>query len=119
MTTATAPLSADGVAWTEALTRAAITGGRSFGLCEWHGDHPAADMHHRRNRSQGGLWHPANIVHICRPLHHEVTTSPGWAHRAGLTLWAGEEPELVPLRIGQRHVYLTDELIAIAGKNAR
>lgn len=113
------PVSADGHVWNEALTRAAIKGGRSFGRCEWHGDHPATDMHHRRNASQGGRWHPANVVHICRPLHHEVTVSPGWAHSVGLTLWTGEDPSETPLLISGRAVFLTDQLIAVAGRNAR
>jgi len=111
-------MSADGYEWNETLTRQAIKSGRSMGLCEWHGDHPATDMHHRRNASQGGKWHPANIIHICREVHREITENPEWAHSVGLTLWAGEEPSEVPIQLGSFHMYLTDQLIAKAGVNA-
>ncbi|URM86506.1 HNH endonuclease [Mycobacterium phage Hilltopfarm] len=113
-----APMSADGYVWDEKLTRQAIKQGRSMGLCEFHGDHPATDMHHRRNASQGGKWHPANIIHICRELHHEVTVNPEWAHSIGLTLWTGEDPADVPVQLGSLHLWLTDQLIAKAGVNA-
>lgn len=112
------PVSADGVEWTEVLTRAAVKG-RSGGLCEYHRDHPADDMHHRRNASQGGRWHPANIIHLCRPLHEAVTTHPTWAASIGLSLTAGQEPEDVGVALPDGPaLFLTDELIAKAGINA-
>ncbi|MCV7255268.1 hypothetical protein H7J86_24195 [Mycobacterium hackensackense] len=117
--TTSQPMSADGFAWNETLTRDAIKSGRSMGVCEWHGDHPATDMHHRRNAGQGGKWHPANIFHICREIHHHVTVHPTWAHQVGLTLWEGESTAR-PVRLPSGlELVLTDELIAKAGVNAR
>ena len=110
-------VSADGFEWTQALTRVAVAG-RSMRRCEWCGRRNATDMHHRRNASQGGKWHPANIVHLCRECHGTVTINPAWAHDKGLTLWAGEEPDETPLRFDGGDVYLTDNLIAKAGANA-
>lgn len=111
-------MSADGVAWNETLTRAAVKGGRSFGRCEWNREHEATDMHHRRNASQGGGWCPANIIHLCRTCHHEVTVNPAWAESVGLTLKAGQDAEATPIRRSAGDLFLTNELIAIAGVNA-
>ncbi|WP_396902778.1 hypothetical protein [Mycolicibacterium sp.] len=113
------PMSADGHAWNETLTRQAIKQGRSMGRCEYHRSHDATDMHHRRNASQGGKWHPANIFHICRELHHEITTNPEWAVSVGLSLRAGQDPANTSIKLPDGpYIWLTDDLIAKAGKYA-
>lgn len=118
MTAPAAPMSADGIEWDERLTRTAVRG-RSLGWCEWCGKLPGTDMHHRRNASQGGKWHPANILHLCRGCHHAVTVNPDWAHMCGLTLRAGQDPATTPVvDPGVRDWYPSDLIIAKAGKNA-
>ncbi len=116
-------LSADGVEWTEALTRVAVRG-RSGGRCEWCGQ-PATDMHHRVNRSQGGWWSPANITHLCRHCHDQVGLYPLWARRVGLSVepfTGGEhtDPSAVPIRVigAGADLWLTDHIIAVAGARA-
>jgi hypothetical protein len=114
-----AVVSADGIAWNEPLTRKAIKQGRSMGRCEFHRDHDATDMHHRRNASQGGGWHPSNILHICRELHHDITTNPEWARSLGLSLGPDQEPADTAVKLpGGPYIWLTDEIIAKAGKFA-
>lgn len=112
--------SADGLEWNERLTRQAIKQGRSMGRCEFHRNHEATDMHHRRNASQGGKWHPSNIIHICRELHHQVTTNPDWARSVGLTLLPGQDAAHTSIKLpdGGPYIWLTDDLIAKAGINA-
>lgn len=113
----TAPVSADGLTWNERLTRAAVAG-RSNGYCEWCARQQATDKHHRRNASQGGGWHPSNIVNLCRECHQWVTVNPEEAHAVGLTLWTDEDPADTPIRYGTLAMFLSDELIAKAGVNA-
>lgn len=38
---------------------------RSDGVCEVCGTMWATNMHHRKNRSQGGLWEASNLLHLC------------------------------------------------------
>lgn len=40
----------------------------------------ATDWHHRKNRSQRGLWQASNGLHACRWCHEHVTDTRG--HRA-------------------------------------
>lgn len=47
----------------EKLARA-IVSERSGGLCERCGLRPATNVHHRKNRSQGGTWSPDNLLHL-------------------------------------------------------
>lgn len=77
---------------------------RSEGLCEIHGDHPASDMHHRLNRSQGGLWTPANILHICRHSHDAIGADPLWAAHPsrGWSIRNRRNPADVPLWLAGR-----------------
>jgi hypothetical protein len=69
---------------------------RSNGRCELGPDHPATDMHHRRNRSQGGLWTPENLLHICRGHHQHITTHPQAAIEQGWTVPSHRDPADVP-----------------------
>lgn len=45
----------------------------------------ASEVHHVRNRSQGGADHPDNLLSVCRPCHHYVTTHPRISKQLGWT----------------------------------
>jgi len=75
---------------------------RSEGQCEIHLGHPASDMHHRLNRSQGGLWTPANILHICRESHSTIGSDPKAAAGQGWSIRNQRNPEDVPLWLAGR-----------------
>lgn len=49
-----------------------LVAARSMALCERCGRAWATDWHHRKNRSQGGLWCPSNGLHLCRRCHDDV-----------------------------------------------
>jgi len=51
---------------------------RSLGLCERCGRRAACEVHHRKNRSQGGTWALSNLLDLCSPCHLDVTSG----HRA-------------------------------------
>lgn len=118
----TGPLSADGVEWTESLTRPAVSA-RSGGVCEACSMQRATDKHHRINASQGGQWNPANILDLCRLCHHRVTVNPAWAKSVGLSVEPSTDgrptdPAMVPVQTALGEVWLTDALIAKAGAHA-
>lgn len=80
---------------------------RSLGICELHGGHPATDMHHRLNRSQGGLWSPENLLHICRASHAHITTNPAAAREQGWAVPSTRKPADVPAWLaGHGYVFL-------------
>ena len=74
-----------------------VVGERSGLICEFCFAARATDMHHRVNRSQGGAWEPANIVHLCRGCHHRVTVGPAWGLANGLHVPGEQAPEEVPI----------------------
>lgn len=119
----TSYLSADGVEWTERLTRPAVTV-RSGKRCERCGTAYPTDMHHRLSLARRGKWHPANVLHLCRACHHRITVNPNWAESLGLSLPSHPviNPASVPVRIERdgvaSYLWLTDELIAKAGVRA-
>lgn len=59
---------------------------RSGGRCERCGRR-ATEWHHRKNRSQGGLWAASNGIHACSECHRWFTGNPdeacdwGWSVR--------------------------------------
>ena len=66
-------------------------------------------MHHRQNRSQGGLWTISNILHLdgsgSTGCHGRIGADPAWAYAEGLLVPTGQDPETIPVRL--RHpVYL-------------
>lgn len=76
----------------ETRTRGLVAA-RSAGRCELHlHAHPANDMHHRQNRSQGGLWAASNLLHICREAHRWITTHPVEARARGWALRSTDNP---------------------------
>lgn len=98
-----------------------IVRSRSGGACEICGVE-AVQMHHRRNRSQGGRWTPANILHVCVQCHDTIGRNPNWARDRGYTIQGTEEtPELVPVHlhwgaagVEPRWVFLTDDGMTVA-----
>lgn len=96
---------------------------RSGGLCEirWCCDGVMMDqIHHRKNRSQSGKWHPANIVHLCALCHVEVTAEPEKSRATGFSMRSMEEPETVPILIRGRRCLLEDDgsVVLIPGEVA-
>jgi hypothetical protein len=58
----------------------------------------ASTVHHRRKRSHGGLWLPANLLAVCgdgtRGCHGWIESHPKLARAAGLWLFTGDgEPD--------------------------
>lgn len=71
---------------------------RSGGLCELCTGARAAEAHHRKNRSQGGLWLMSNMLHLCSPCHVWVTGHPERARaEGGWSVRGHEEPAAVPV----------------------
>jgi hypothetical protein len=66
-------------------------------------------MHHRKNRSQLGKWHPANIIHVCVECHQWIGDNRLDAKSLGLALLPYEDPAEVPIRTGKVPFLLNDE----------
>jgi|SRR2546423_7448147 len=85
---------------------------RSSGICEVCGERNGESMHHRKNRSQGGGWHPANILHTCgdgtRLCHGWITEHPALAHSSGHAVKSWECPAEVPVVLHFGLVLLDD-----------
>ena len=87
---------------TEAAGRRAVKA-RAGGVCEgFCGGRPAYDVHHRKNRSQGGTWAAENLMHLCRACHRHITTNPAEAYANGWSVRSSFDPADIPcLRRGQ------------------
>ena len=72
---------------------------RSGGSCEKCGMTDAIHMHHRKNRSQGGKWTPANVTHLCLQCHHHVTVNPNWAEIHGWNVRSHQDPAQIPVGV--------------------
>lgn len=94
--------------WTECKTRIVVRE-RSNGVCERCDRARATDMHHRKNRSQGGLWHPANIVHLCALCHVEITAEPEASIQSGFTVRQSHDPKARRVFRREQWVFLDDE----------
>lgn len=86
---------------------------RSGGVCERCFAVPAAEWHHRKNRSQLGRWTPANGLHLCSPCHRWITEHPRAAYGCGWAVKSVYDPAEVPVLIGEafgpRWVFLDDD----------
>lgn len=93
----------------EAPARKALRG-RSGGLCELHGNHPATDAHHRQNRSQGGEWAIENLLHLCHEVHMQITVNPAVAYERGWSVRSTHNPAEVAVWLAGRgwHYLLPD-----------
>lgn len=94
--------------WTERKTRVAVHA-RSNGVCERCDKAPGMEMHHRKNRSQLGKWHPANIVHLCKLCHVEITAEPKESMASGFTVRSGQSPADVPILYRGHWAILDDD----------
>jgi 5-methylcytosine-specific restriction endonuclease McrA len=70
---------------------------RSGGLCEACGMRRAAEVHHRKNRSQGGTWDPANLLDVCRTCHRWVGAERPSARARGWAVWRDDDPAALPV----------------------
>jgi len=96
--------------WVENNTRAAVLN-RSGGICEYHGNHRAEEMHHRKSRGVGGEWHPANILHLCARIHRYFTDHPQEGYNVGVCVQSYADPEEVPVaRYDNTLLYLSDDI---------
>lgn len=93
---------------------------RSGGVCEMCGSRPATDAHHRKNRSQGGLWSPENLLHLCHQHHMHVTTHPAIARENGWSVSAYRDPAVEPVWLAGRgwSVLRPDGAITSCGEGA-
>lgn len=57
------------------------------------------ERHHRKYRSRGGLWTPANIVLICHHDHARVDADQRWAVQSGMAVHSWDQPELAPIDV--------------------
>lgn len=82
---------------------------RSNNVCERCGRRRASEAHHRKNRSQGGQWTPANLLHLCTLCHRDVTISPRIAYEQGWAVPSYADPIATPVWLaGWGFVLLTD-----------
>jgi hypothetical protein len=95
--------------WDEVSTRQAV-GNRSGGRCEYCGA-IAMDMHHRLARSQGGLWSPANILHLCRADHDDFTFHRReLGYELGILVHRNQIPADVPVETPGGLRWLSDDV---------
>ena len=97
-------------AWDERSTRKSVAG-RSSGICEHCWMQRATDMHHRISAGAGGKWHPANILHLCRLCHSQVTINPDWACQRGLSLKRFQEPDKIPVMTSSGTIFYVDDWV--------
>lgn len=57
---------------------------------------PAAHMHHRKLRSQGGNDEPENLLPVCVECHTWIHANPGAAYELGLLVHSWDDPADVP-----------------------
>jgi hypothetical protein len=81
---------------------------RSGGACEVCGLE-AVQMHHRKNRSQGGKWEPSCILHVCLSCHIFITENPKSAYEFGWSVKSHDDPKATPVLLADQDFWtLTD-----------
>lgn len=99
--------------WDERSTRQAVPN-RSDGRCEFCCAARATNMHHRKKVSQGGLWTPSNILHVCGSgttgCHGYFEEHPRIAYRLGVSVKRDQKPELVPVQTANGLLWLSDDI---------
>lgn len=87
-----------------------ITYARSSGACEKCGLQRATEWHHRKARSQGGLWLPSNGLHLDHQCHMEITDTRAVFYDNGWLVKSWQNPAEVPVLHHQWGlVLLTDD----------
>jgi hypothetical protein len=100
-----------GFVWDERATREAVPG-RSGGRCEYCRG-AGTEMHHRIARSQGGLWAPSNILHLCHEDHHDFTfVRRTLGYELGVLLRHHQIPADVPVQTPTGLLWLSDDDVA-------
>lgn len=80
---------------------------RADGRCEI-GHELGTDMHHRKNRSQGGQWSPENLMLLCHEHHMRITVNPTLARSQGWSVPSWDDPTTTLVWIfGREFVLLT------------
>lgn len=82
---------------------------RSGSVCEMCGGARATEVHHRKNRSQGGQWAPANCMHLCSKDHRHVTTHPQVAREQGWSVPSHRDPADTPVWFAWRGFVFLDD----------
>jgi len=105
------PLNREGAA-KEAVARALVHM-RSERRCEVCGTRQATNVHHRKNRSQGGTWAASNLLDVCGSgttgCHGRITEDhDGTANRNGWTCKSFENPIEIPCLTRNGRVLLLD-----------
>ena len=101
--------------WDEKSTRQAVSN-RSGGYCEYCGAR-ATNMHHRINRSHGGRWSPANILHLCGSgvtgCHGRFESERELAYELGVCIRGNNvdvNPANIPVHTPIQLLWLTDDV---------
>jgi hypothetical protein len=85
---------------------------RSGGICEVCAVAYATNFHHRKNRSQGGLWCPSNGLDLCGSgstgCHGFITSHPKLSYEYGYSVRSGRDPARSPVRLARRGWTLLD-----------
>jgi len=86
---------------------------RSRAVCEVCGNRPGQSWHHRKNRSQGGRWTPANGLHVCGDgttgCHGWIGANPAESYKNGWLVRSTFDPAAIPVRYRGRLVLLDDD----------
>lgn len=83
---------------------------RSGGLCEVCASATAWEWHHRKNRSQGGLWSPENGLHLCSRDHRWITEHPASSWVKGWSVRGSGDPSITPVFMARwGYVLLTED----------
>ncbi|MDN5916633.1 MAG: HNH endonuclease [Pseudonocardia sp.] len=83
---------------------------RSGGLCEVCSSAVGREWHHRKNRSQGGLWSPENGLHVCSPHHRWITEHPASSWIKGWSVRGSGDPAIAPVFMARYgYVLLTSD----------
>jgi hypothetical protein len=79
---------------------------RSGGICEVCAVAYATNLHHRKNRSQGGGHDPTNLLHLCGSgttgCHGFITGHPKLSYEYGYSVRSRLDPAAVPVRLARR-----------------
>lgn len=90
-----------------------IVSERSQATCELCGNWPGQSVHHRKNRSQGGNWSPANGMHLCGDgttgCHGFITAHPTTSYQNGWLVRHAFTPAVIPVLYRGLWVLLDDD----------
>ena len=75
---------------------------RSNRACEMCDRARATEAHHRKNRSQGGLWSPDNLLHICAACHRHIGMNPAASREQGWAVGRNFDPAQTPVWLALR-----------------